>query len=272
MDKLARRRHRLPGSADSPHSMGCGRHRPGCGGPRGRSRAGTRAIQWPNSPGGGRDRSARSAMAQRLRRTDTKSDCWCGTPSGFLTAPTTGVRPGRPGGPRHPPSRTAGCPAVHVSGRGGPTAEQFDRIEHHGLLGSHSSPPRPASNRLTYVSHSLPPQTPPQPTCGPSSTPSRRSPPAPCPPRSSGRRISWRPCPARSAAARGGPRPTTPPVPHARGDRLRPHGVARPGNARVGRPAPGRARSRRSYPSSAVDGHVRARLAATWLVSGLPPA
>ena len=47
-----------------------------------------------------------------------------------------------------------GCQAVHVSVRGGPTAEDFDRIEHQGTAGSPSSGTA-GVDRLTYVSRSL---------------------------------------------------------------------------------------------------------------------
>ena len=49
----------------------------------------------------------------------------------------------------------SGCKAVHVSVRGGPTAEQFDRIEHQGTARLAQLAAQAGANRLTYVSHSL---------------------------------------------------------------------------------------------------------------------
>lgn len=47
------------------------------------------------------------------------------------------------------------CQAVHISVRGGPTAEQFDRIEHEGAARLAQLAAQAGLNRLTYVSHSL---------------------------------------------------------------------------------------------------------------------
>jgi uncharacterized protein YbjT (DUF2867 family) len=52
-------------------------------------------------------------------------------------------------------SALSGCQAVHVSVRGGPTAEQFDRIEHHATARLAQLAAQAGANRLTYVSHSL---------------------------------------------------------------------------------------------------------------------
>jgi uncharacterized protein YbjT (DUF2867 family) len=49
----------------------------------------------------------------------------------------------------------AGCDAVHVSVRGGPTAEQFDRVEHRGTARVAELAAREGVQRFTYVSHSL---------------------------------------------------------------------------------------------------------------------
>ena len=57
-----------------------------------------------------------------------------------------------PGSLRH---ALDGCQAVHVSVRGGPTAEQFERIEHHGTARLAQLAARAGADRLTYVSHSL---------------------------------------------------------------------------------------------------------------------
>ena len=48
-----------------------------------------------------------------------------------------------------------GCLAVHVSIRGGPTAEEFDRVEHRGTARLADLATRAGVHRLTYVSHSL---------------------------------------------------------------------------------------------------------------------
>jgi uncharacterized protein YbjT (DUF2867 family) len=52
-------------------------------------------------------------------------------------------------------SALAGCDAVHVSVRGGPTAEQFDRVEHRGTARVAQLAAREGVQRLSYVSHSL---------------------------------------------------------------------------------------------------------------------
>jgi uncharacterized protein YbjT (DUF2867 family) len=49
----------------------------------------------------------------------------------------------------------AGCDAVHVSVRGGPTAEQFDRVEHRGTARVAELAAREGVQRISYVSHSL---------------------------------------------------------------------------------------------------------------------
>jgi uncharacterized protein YbjT (DUF2867 family) len=51
-------------------------------------------------------------------------------------------------------SALLGCQAVHVSVRGGPTAEKFDRIEHRGTARLAQLAVQAGVNRLTYVSHS----------------------------------------------------------------------------------------------------------------------
>jgi uncharacterized protein YbjT (DUF2867 family) len=52
-------------------------------------------------------------------------------------------------------SALAGCHAVHISVRGGPTAEQFDRVEHRGTARVAQLAAFEGVQRLTYVSHSL---------------------------------------------------------------------------------------------------------------------
>lgn len=52
-------------------------------------------------------------------------------------------------------SALAGCDALHVSVRGGPTAEQFDRIEHQGTARVAELAAREGVQRVSYVSHSL---------------------------------------------------------------------------------------------------------------------
>lgn len=52
-------------------------------------------------------------------------------------------------------SALAGCDAVHISVRGGPTAEQFDRVEHRGTARVARLAALEGVKRLTYVSHSL---------------------------------------------------------------------------------------------------------------------
>ena len=49
----------------------------------------------------------------------------------------------------------AGCAAVHVSVRGGPTAEQYDRVEHRGPARVAELAALAGVGRLTYVSHML---------------------------------------------------------------------------------------------------------------------
>jgi uncharacterized protein YbjT (DUF2867 family) len=49
----------------------------------------------------------------------------------------------------------AGCAAVHVSVRGGPTAEQYERVEHHGAARVAELAALAGVGRLTYVSHML---------------------------------------------------------------------------------------------------------------------
>jgi uncharacterized protein YbjT (DUF2867 family) len=48
-----------------------------------------------------------------------------------------------------------GCDAVHISVRGGPAAEQYDRVEHRGTARVAEVAAREGIQRLTYVSHSL---------------------------------------------------------------------------------------------------------------------
>ena len=48
-----------------------------------------------------------------------------------------------------------GCHALHLSVRGGPTAEQFDRVEHHGSGRLARLAAQAGVERLTFVSHSL---------------------------------------------------------------------------------------------------------------------
>jgi NADH dehydrogenase len=48
-----------------------------------------------------------------------------------------------------------GCVAVHLSVRGGPTAEAFDRVEHRGTARVAQLAARAGVERLTYVSHTL---------------------------------------------------------------------------------------------------------------------
>jgi uncharacterized protein YbjT (DUF2867 family) len=52
-------------------------------------------------------------------------------------------------------SALAGCDAVHVSVRGGPTAEQYDRVEHRGTARVAQLAALAGVGRLTYVSHTL---------------------------------------------------------------------------------------------------------------------
>jgi uncharacterized protein YbjT (DUF2867 family) len=52
-------------------------------------------------------------------------------------------------------SALAGCDAVHISVRGGPTAEQFDHVEHRGTARVAQLAALEGVKRLTYVSHSL---------------------------------------------------------------------------------------------------------------------
>jgi uncharacterized protein YbjT (DUF2867 family) len=49
----------------------------------------------------------------------------------------------------------AGCDAVHVSVRGGPTPEQFERVEHRGTARVAELAAREGVQRISYVSHSL---------------------------------------------------------------------------------------------------------------------
>jgi uncharacterized protein YbjT (DUF2867 family) len=49
----------------------------------------------------------------------------------------------------------AGCTAVHVSVRGGPTAEQYDRVEHQGPARVAELATLGGVGRLTYLSHML---------------------------------------------------------------------------------------------------------------------
>jgi nucleoside-diphosphate-sugar epimerase len=94
----------------------------------------------------------------------------------------------------------AGCDAMHVSVRGGPTAEQFDRVEHRGTARVAELAAREGVQRISYVSHSLAASDASAPIFALSSTPSRRSLPAACRTRSSDRHTSWRPCRGRSGA------------------------------------------------------------------------
>jgi uncharacterized protein YbjT (DUF2867 family) len=52
-------------------------------------------------------------------------------------------------------SALEGCAAVHVSVRGGPTAEQYDRVEHRGTARVAEQAARAGVGRLSYVSHML---------------------------------------------------------------------------------------------------------------------
>jgi uncharacterized protein YbjT (DUF2867 family) len=49
----------------------------------------------------------------------------------------------------------AGCDAVHISVRGGPTAEQHDRVEHRGTARVAQLAASAGVQRISYVSHSL---------------------------------------------------------------------------------------------------------------------
>jgi uncharacterized protein YbjT (DUF2867 family) len=49
----------------------------------------------------------------------------------------------------------AGCQAVHVSVRGGPSHTQFDRVEHQGTARVAQLAARAGVSRLMYVSHTL---------------------------------------------------------------------------------------------------------------------
>lgn len=48
-----------------------------------------------------------------------------------------------------------GCAAVHVSVRGGPTSERYDRVEHRGTARVAEQAARAGVGRLTYLSHML---------------------------------------------------------------------------------------------------------------------
>jgi uncharacterized protein YbjT (DUF2867 family) len=52
-------------------------------------------------------------------------------------------------------SALAGCAAVHLSVRGGPTAESYDRVEHRGPARVAELAAQGGVGRLTYVSHTL---------------------------------------------------------------------------------------------------------------------
>jgi uncharacterized protein YbjT (DUF2867 family) len=52
-------------------------------------------------------------------------------------------------------SALAGCAAVHLSVRGGPTAESYDRVEHRGPARVAELAAQGGVSRLTYVSHTL---------------------------------------------------------------------------------------------------------------------
>jgi NAD(P)H-binding len=93
----------------------------------------------------------------------------------------------------------AGCDAEHVSVRGGPTAEQFDRVEHRGTarVGLLSWQRARACSVSATSRTALQPRLP---IFALSSTPSRRSLPVACPTRSSDPHTSWRPCRGRSGA------------------------------------------------------------------------
>ena len=52
-------------------------------------------------------------------------------------------------------SALAGCQAVHISVRGGPTAEQYDRVEYRGTARVAKLAAFEGVRRLTYVSHDL---------------------------------------------------------------------------------------------------------------------
>jgi uncharacterized protein YbjT (DUF2867 family) len=91
-------------------------------------------------------------------------------------------------------SALAGCDAVHVSARGGPRAEEYDRVEHLGTARVAQLAADAGVERLTYVSHMLAAPDGAAPDLRAKFHASRRSRVAACPTQSSGRRTSWRPC------------------------------------------------------------------------------
>lgn len=125
-------------------------------------------------------------------------------------------------------SALAGCAAVHLSVRGGPTTESYDRVEHRGPAQVAALAALAGVGRLSYLSHML-------------AAPDAAAP-ALCAKFRAEQAIAalhdlpadllhGDPPPPGPRHPGGRPRPTTPPVPHDRGGRLRPHGVARPGRA-----------------------------------------
>ena len=61
-----------------------------------------------------------------------------------------------------------------MSVRRGPTAEQYERVEHHGTAPVAELAAWAGVGRLTYISHMLAAPDAAAPACGPSSEPSRR--------------------------------------------------------------------------------------------------
>jgi hypothetical protein len=96
-----------------------------------------------------------------------------------------------------------------VSVRGGPTAEQFDRIEHHGTARLAQLAAQTGANRLTYVSHSLAAPDAPAADLRATLLAEEASRLVVCRTRYSGPPTSWIPCPVTSAVSAPRPRPPT---------------------------------------------------------------
>jgi uncharacterized protein YbjT (DUF2867 family) len=97
-------------------------------------------------------------------------------------------------------SALAGCHAVHISVRGGPTAEEYDRVEHRGTARVTQLAALEGVQRLSYVSHGLAAPDAAAPDLRAKFQAGWRLRPAACPIRSSDPRTSWRRCPGRSVA------------------------------------------------------------------------
>lgn len=94
-------------------------------------------------------------VAERLRQDGYRVRLLVRSPGRLPPRDDVEYAPGDLADPDTLRSALAGCHAVHVSVRGGPTAELFDRVEHSGTARLAQLAAQAGVHRVTYVSHSL---------------------------------------------------------------------------------------------------------------------